>query len=414
MKNRTLAVILQEKSGSDTPRIIVLTGARQTGKTTLVKKVFPGYQYLSIEDPVMRIRYSGLTASQWQNTYPRAILDEVQKQPSLIESIKSTYDQFPETRYVLTGSSQLLLLEKVKESLAGRCSVLDLFPLTLPEQMTGGWDETVEDSYFIKIVKGIQVELPPGFQHHPDHASRNSVLEHYSRFGGYPAIFNESWSVEEKYDWLKNYICTYLERDVRDLADFRNLEPFVKIQQMSALLTGQPVNFSRLAAEAGVTIPTAQKFIEYLEISYQAILLRPWTRNLRKRLVKRPKLHYLDPGVQLAVLQKRGGMTGPEFESMVTGEIHKQVKTSGLPVSLYHLRTQEGLEVDLIIEKENGYYALEIKMSSNITKADIGNLKRIDTILDKPVLGRYVLSNDQEVKTFEKDIMAVPVGLFLM
>lgn len=101
-----------------------------------------------------------------------------------------------------------------------------------------------------------------------------------------------------------------------------------------------------------MTIPTAQRFIEYLEISYQAILLKPWERNVRKRLVKSPKLHYLDPGIQFAILQKRGGMTGFEFESLVVGEIYKQVKTSGLPVRLYHLRTRDGLEVDLIAETE--------------------------------------------------------------
>jgi hypothetical protein len=120
-------------------RIIILTGARQTGKTTLARNAFPGYAFLSIEDPILRQSYAGLSAAQWRDLYPRAILDEVQKQPVLIESIKSVYDQWPEPRYILLGSSQLLLLEKVKESLAGRCHIVELFPLTLPELGTESW-----------------------------------------------------------------------------------------------------------------------------------------------------------------------------------------------------------------------------------------------------------------------------------
>ncbi|MFC2116861.1 DUF4143 domain-containing protein, partial [Bacteroidota bacterium] len=121
-----------------------------------------------------------------------------------------------------------------------------------------------------------------------------------------------------------------------------------------------------------------------------------------------------DPGIQFAIIQKKGGMTGFEFESLVIGEIYKQVKTLSLPVQLYHLRTHDGLEVDMIVETESGYYAMEVKMSSKITKADTGNLKRIDDILDKPVLGRFIISNDPKVTEFEGGVMAVPLGLFLM
>jgi len=116
MKARAIAPIIYQNSKSNLGRIIVLTGARQTGKTTLAKQTFPNYTYLSIEDPVLRTQYAQLTASQWKAYYPNALLDEVQKEPRLIESVKSVYDQFPEPRYVLLGSSQLLLMQKVKES----------------------------------------------------------------------------------------------------------------------------------------------------------------------------------------------------------------------------------------------------------------------------------------------------------
>lgn len=125
MKNRKTGDQILKSINSKTGRILVLTGARQTGKTTLVRKLFPEYEYISVEDPVMRGQYSQLTASQWKTLYPHAILDEVQKETSLIESIKSVYDQWTEPKYILLGSSQLLLLGKVKESLAGKVSLLN-------------------------------------------------------------------------------------------------------------------------------------------------------------------------------------------------------------------------------------------------------------------------------------------------
>ena len=135
-------------------RIIVFTGARQVGKTTLVKQILPDYEYLSIEDPVLRKSYLNLTASIWKNQYPKAILDEVQKEPQLIESIKAAYDMFDEVRYVLLGSSQLLLLEKVRESLAGRCIIYELYPLTLPELATSDWDDEIILSEWQKLLNG--------------------------------------------------------------------------------------------------------------------------------------------------------------------------------------------------------------------------------------------------------------------
>ncbi|HOV94883.1 MAG TPA: AAA family ATPase [Spirochaetales bacterium] len=129
-------------------RIVVLTGARQTGKTTFARTLLPDYQFLPIEDPVLRQSYARLTAAQWKELYPKAILDEVQKEPQLVEGLKSVYDQWPEPRYILTGSSQLLLTDKLRESLAGRCTIVELYPLTLPELETESWQKPVQPSFF--------------------------------------------------------------------------------------------------------------------------------------------------------------------------------------------------------------------------------------------------------------------------
>jgi len=154
MKNRFLKDVLINQSESPLGRIIVMTGARQTGKTTLAVNCFPHFKYLSIEDPVLRLQYKKLTAGQWKQLYPNAILDEVQKEPILIESIKSVYDQYKKPQYILLGSSQLLLLKKVKESLAGRCIINEVFPLTIPEMLTDNWNEKISESFIQRYIKG--------------------------------------------------------------------------------------------------------------------------------------------------------------------------------------------------------------------------------------------------------------------
>lgn len=414
MRNRKLASIVLQKSALKTGRIIVFTGARQTGKTTLARKLFPEYEYVSVEDPILRSRYAQLTAQQWKTLFPTAIMDEIQKEPILIESIKSVYDQWPEPRYILLGSSQLLLLAKVRESLAGRCSILELFPLTVPELRTSSWEDDIEDSVFQRFTATKRTdEWLPSFLFDKKMAEKQLAWDHYAKFGGYPAVSDTELPDQEKYDWLKDYVKTYLERDIRDLASFRDLEPFVKLQRYLAINTGNLINSSAIATQLGISAKTVSRYIQYFEISYQAISLPAWSRNENKRLVKTPKIHYLDPGVMQAVLQKRGGITGNEFESMVIAEIYKQVKTIQQQANFFHLRTQDGKEVDLLIELPEGYVAFEIKMKEVITKQDIRHLTGLEEILDKPLLHSFVLSNDHQTREFGEHITALNVTYFL-
>ncbi|MDY0343504.1 MAG: AAA family ATPase [Lentimicrobium sp.] len=221
-----------------------------------------------------------MSAAQWATQYLNAILDEVQKEPVLIESIKSVYDQFDSTKYILLGSSQFLLLKQVKESLAGRCTIYDVMPLTLPEIMTDEWETQVPLFLFRKLTLGEPLpELLSSFLLSPKHAKAIQAFNHYLNFGGYPAVVDTSLSDDDRREWLSNYIRTYLERDIRDLVDFRDLKPFVKTQKATALLTGTLVNFSQLAREADIAANTAHRFLNYLELSYQVILLKPWARN---------------------------------------------------------------------------------------------------------------------------------------
>lgn len=414
MKNRQSSSNILQKSTSRFGRILVLTGARQTGKTTLVRKLFPDYEYISIEDPVLRNTFAGLSAQQWKTLYPKAILDEVQKEPSIIESVKATYDQWEEPRYILLGSSQLLLLEKVRESLAGRCTIMEIFPLTLPEIRTNDWDDPVTDSFFQQELKNeFTGEYLPSFLLDKNRTEKLQAYNHYLELGGYPAVSGQIETHDEKFEWLQNYVRTYLERDVRDLASFRDLEPFVKLQQYLALNTGNLINASSIGKQLGVTVKTVQRYIKYFEISYQAIVLPSWSKNQNKRLVKTSKVHYMDQGVIQAILHKRGGMTGNEYESAIISEMYKQAKNVLSQAQFSFLRTHDGKEVDLLLEFPDYYYVFEIKMAAKVSHTDAKHLFGLEEILDKPIKKAFVLSNDPETKYFESRTVAVHAAMFL-
>lgn len=414
MKARYIADKIARTAESVNGRIVVLTGARQTGKTTIARNGLKDYTYLSIEDPVAADGYARLTAAQWRSLYPKAVLDEVQKRPRLVESIKSVYDQWDEPRYVLLGSSQLLLLNKVKESLAGRCTIKEIFPLTLPEIETTDWNDTVPDSPFQTLLK--TKELPalyPSFLIDPMYARKMEAWEHYKAYGGYPALYDERRTDAEKRSWLADYIRTYLERDVRDLAAMQDLEPYSKLQQLLALQTGSLCNVSAIANHIGMSATTVKRYLQYLTLSYQTITLQPWERNTAKRLVKSPKIHYLDNGILQAVLRKQSMPNGNEFESLVIAEMYKQIKQIEADVFLYHLRTSDGKEIDLLLETQDGYYAFEIKLTEHVQGTDARHLRTLQPLLDKPLLHSFVLSNDVNVAELGENITAIHAAQFL-
>lgn len=412
MKNRTISKSVIENSKSRFGRIIVITGARQTGKTTLVKNIFPETPYISIEDPITVEEYKQLTSLQWNSLFPNAILDEIQKEPQIVESIKSVYDQFPEPRYILLGSSQILLLKKIRESLAGRCQIMELFPLTIPELLTNSWKEDVELSYFQKLISGLPIINSP-FLLDINHPKKLEVYKTYLKFGGYPALSAAELSDQEKYEWLRNYVKTYLERDIRDLVELNRLEPFTRVQKMVALNTSGLTNYSKIAAEAGVSSKTVQRFLEYMNISYQVLILQPWSRNKKKRLVKSPKFHFIDVGVMRTILQNKGELEGQQFESAIISEIYKQLKYIKPEASCYHLRTSDGREIDLLIETEAGYIAIEIKKSQKVRAVDGKHMIGLEEILNKPILHRLIISNDLSNRDLGNGLMAIPAVQFL-
>ncbi len=406
---------IKAKSNSPLGRIIVLTGARQTGKTTIVKQCFPEYAYFPIDNLLQSSELKKLSAEQWHNNYPKAILDEVQIEPQLISTIKATFDQFEDTRYLLLGSSQFLLLQKVKESLAGRCVIREIYPLLLTELRTNNSTEEVENSFFADFIQNKKTisNVAPSFVLDSKYAVKKQAYDFYLHFGGYPALTNINLTDSERYEWLANYVKTFLERDIRNLASFRDLEPFVKLQLYLANTTSSLANYSSIAKETGVTVPTVQRYIQYMSISYQSISLQAWYSNPLKKLVKAPRIHLLDIGVLRAILQKKGVLSGGEYESAVVAEIYKQIKTYNLPLRCYHLRTQDGKEIDLLLEAEDHFIAIEVKATENADKNDARSFTGLQEILNKPLKHCFVLSNDYQVKNFGENITAMHTAAFL-
>jgi predicted AAA+ superfamily ATPase len=395
-----------------------LTGARQVGKTTLVRAAFPDIPLLRFDAQAERSAYGAMTPADWIARYPTAILDEVQKAPQIFETLKSCYDQEPKLRYLMLGSSQVQLMQGVRETLAGRIALLKLHALTLPELMDQG--AALPTSPFQDLLRHpqeareiLQGLLDPVRALSEREARARRWFDHSLKWGGMPSLIAEGMTDSDRMDWLMDYQELYLQRDLGDLARLSDLEPFARAQKIAALRTGEPIQFAALGASAGIGAATARKYLQYLEISYQIVLLQPWFRNTEKRLTKSPKLHFLDNGVRRGILRRTGEVDGHEFEGVVVSEAIKQEALAHVGAGFFHLRTTEGREVDLLLELDRGYIALECKLGESVTDSDARHLRNLSGILDKPLLAGIVVSQDPRARRLtpgpdEVPLFAVP------
>jgi hypothetical protein len=413
MFKRALKSRLVRKAQWKHGHLLVLTGGRQTGKTTLVREAFPDVPYISLEDPVARPMWSQLSTADWIERYPRAILDEIQKAPDTIDSIRDAHGQSGTSQYLMLGSSQILLHLGIKENLAGHASTEELWPLTLPEIAADSRADSVPESRLIRWIKsaledeGILLGNPETSR---SFSRSKEAFDRYLRYGGMPAVHDAALSDEQREELLRDYHRVYLERDIADFAALRNLESFVVAQKAVALRTGQTVNFADLARDASISAGTARRFLRYLELSYQVLLLKPYHRNPQKRLAKMPKVHFIDPGILRSTISRRGPLTGPEFESAVVVEIVKQTRNAGLLPDLYHLRTHDGRKVDLLVELEAGFVAIGVKSSPHVSRADARHFRDLQQFLDKPLLKSMVFSMDNEIAEIADGVLALPVA----
>jgi uncharacterized protein len=319
--------------------VVTLTGPRQSGKTTLCRQAFPRKAYVNLEPldtrELVRSDPRGFLAEYEDG----AILDEIQNVPELLSYLQADVDENPEPgRFILTGSQQLAANEAISQTLAGRTAILHLLPFSLDERrQSGKWEEDLWVDMFR---------------------------------GGYPRIHDRNLDPER---WYADYITTYVERDVRQVKDIGDLRTFRTFVMLAAGRTAQEVNLSSLGSDAGVTHNTARAWLSVLEASYITISAPAWHRNVRKQLVKAPKLHFLDTGLACSLLGIRDPdqlrthpLRGALFESWVAGEIAKALLHRGRHSDLNHYRESRGTEIDIVTEQAGTLHLIECKSGATI------------------------------------------------
>jgi predicted AAA+ superfamily ATPase len=335
--------------------VVTLTGPRQSGKTTLVQAAFPRHDYASLEEPDVRAFALEDPRGFLGQFTGGVILDEVQRVPDLFSYIQTIVDREDTPgRYVLSGSQNFLLLRSISQSLAGRSAILHLLPLSLGEL------EGREPFPLEKLGR----EMP---ERRPAHSAE--VMEALLR-GFYPRIHDKGLDPST---WYSGYYQTYVERDVREIVNVGDLESFGRFVRLCAGRNGQLLNLSSLANDCGITHTTARRWISILEASFLVFLLRPDHANFGKRLIKSPKLYFLDTGLLCYLLRiqspedlRQHGSRGPIFESFVISELLKNFLHRGQEPDLYFWRDATGHEIDALIDRGGESVAIEIKSAQTI------------------------------------------------
>jgi len=328
--------------------VVAVTGPRQSGKTTLVKATFPDYAYVNLEnlddrsaaaeDPRLFLKYHGRQG---------VIIDEAQKVPELFSYLQQIVDETEKMgNYIITGSQNFLLMEKVSQSLAGRVSINNLLPFSINEL--------------------------------PEKTILNKDLDLILYTGMYPAIYDRKILPENYYP---SYLQTYLERDVRSLKNIANLNLFQRFLQLCAGRTGQLLNLSNIGNELGIDGKTVRSWLSILEASFIVFLLPPYFNNFKKRIIKHPKLYFYDTGLVCSLLGLKSSeqlvnhyLRGALFENFVIGEYLKMKRHHGINPNVYFWQDNSGNEVDMLIDDGGSLSAVEIKSGATINQDFFRNL----------------------------------------
>ncbi len=318
-------------------KAVAVVGPRQSGKTTLVRWVFPDKPYVNLENPDIRL-FATEDPRAFLSNYPDgAILDEAQRVPTLFSYLQQILDESASTGlFIITGSNNFLLQENISQSLAGRIGYLNLLPLSVEE------------------------------------IADNSIKSDTLMFkGGYPAIYDQSVDVSK---WYSNYIRTYVERDVRMLKNINDLATFERFLRLCAGRVGQLLNMSSLAVETGVDVKTINSWISVLETSFLIFRLQPYHENFNKRVVKMPKMYFYDTGLAISLLGfdsdkylNLNPFRGQLFENLVVVEFLKRRFNEGKSNNLFFWRDNVGNEVDLLLVNGSKITPVEIKSGQTIT-----------------------------------------------
>ena len=352
-------------------RSVAVVGPRQSGKTTLCRRVFPQKPYFSLENPDT-LEYAITDPRGFLGQFKRgAILDEIQRAPHLFSYLQQILDETKNKGlFILTGSNNFLLQENISQTLSGRIAYLQLLPLSLEELKAAG---KLKSDYKAHILRG-----------------------------GYPEIVNKSINAA---DWYTAYITTYVERDLRQLKNINNLALFIKLLRLCAGRTGQILNLTSLSNDCGIDQKTVASWLSILQSSYIIYLLKPYYNNFNKRIIKAPKLYFYDTGVACSLLGINAAKQiathaakGPLFENMILCELLKKRFNMGLTDNLYYWRDKTGNEVDLLIDNAVKLTAIELKAGETLSADFFKGLNYFSSLIDGKVQQWLVYGGAQAQK----------------
>ena len=376
--DRIIEPVLQTLAGKYP--VVTITGPRQSGKTTLCRKVFPDKPYANLESPDIR-QFAIDDPRGFLAQYPDgAVLDEIQRTPDLVSYIQPMVDDtLRDGLFILTGSQQFEVSHAINQSLAGRTALLKLLPFTMAELQTAE-------------------PLPP--------------IDHLILHGFYPRIWDKQLDPVQA---LGDYFETYIQRDLRQLTNIKDLHLFQRFVRLCAGRCGQLLNLNSLANDAGVSHTTARNWISILEASYIIFLLQPYHGNLSKRLIKSPKLYFYDVGLTAYLLGienpgqvSRDPLRGNLFENMVVAEAVKYRFNQGKKSNLHFYRDSQGNEVDLVCVTGNDLFPIEIKAGMTLTKDYFKGLNHIAKIFPENLPNGSGLVYAGDKKQHRTDVTIVP------
>ena len=383
--------------------VVVLMGARQTGKSTLVRAepFLDGHLYVTLDDLATAER-ARRAPDDLVRAAPLMIIDEVQREPSLLLAIKRAVDDATPRqpgRFVLTGSANLLLMQRVSESLAGRATYVPLWPMTRRETLglgsAGIWSELFDTPRegWLDLVRS--------------QAAPAAVWREEVRIGGYPTPALSLLDGEQRTIWFDGYVKTYLERDLQELAAIENLVDFRRLMKAAALRIGNLLNQAELGRDVSIPRPTVQRYVNLLETSYQAVRLQPYSVNRTKRLIKSPRLFWSDAGLALHL----GGAADPagsHLENLVLTDLLAWRDARIPRPEVLYWRTTTDLEVDFVVEHRDRLLGVEVKATRHPTLRDLRSLVAFRGEYGDRVQGGLLLHDGDDTQWLAEGILGVP------
>lgn len=390
----------------DDTRVVLLAGPRQAGKTTLAKVIAQSDRPYATLDNATTLAAAQSDPTGFIRGMDRAIIDEVQRSPALLLAIKESVDIDPRAgRFLLTGSANLMALPTIADSLAGRMEVIDLLPLAQAEMAVQARPSRLFESLFAGRAPALS-ELLTG----------ERLLEAVLA-GGYPeALTRKTWG--RRQDWYLNYVDALMKRDVREVAAIEQLDQMPRLLRALAVRAGQLVNYVDAGSAIGLNSVTTKKYAGILEHIFLIRTLPPWHNSQLPRLIRSPKLHFVDAGLLAALLNITPDVAlrervrfGPVLESFVVSEAMKIAGWSDERLEFSHYRDKDQAEADLVIEDRNGRVAaIEVKASATVIGSDFKGIRRLAEAVGDRFAGGYVLYDGDQVVPFGERLWAVPLS----